>query len=77
MPSGICGRVAWTLDVSVVLDLGFWSRVKRDRFRAEVEALGRRTSCTKLFWIETQHGSGFGTERRSGISDRNRPCGVQ
>lgn len=32
-----------TLDVNVVLDLGFWSRAKRDRFRAEVEALG--ASC--------------------------------
>lgn len=29
-----------TLHVNVVLDLGFWSRAKRDRFRAQVERLG-------------------------------------
>lgn len=28
------------LDVNVVLDLGFWRRAKRDRFRAQVAALG-------------------------------------
>lgn len=29
-----------SLDVNVVLDLGFWRRAKRDRFRAEVTSLG-------------------------------------
>lgn len=32
-----------TLDVNVVLDFGFWSRAKRDRFRARVTSLG--ASC--------------------------------